>query len=252
MSSIDKSNIETSSFSATESARAISIKDRLEKGIYSVDSIPRMLSIENSIVKLNKHAPRPNELDSLEKFDIKNDLVETKKLIADSYGDWHAHVGMINMSHFESRERFDDMFVDDPSESLEKAREKISIVEALEYIDVKLASNMEYYREHRHELEFDLERTVSGIELNQHGQKLQQELFYMQMCNLFGKEGDLDDYMSSQKEPGDNEKTYMLTDFRVCLSMENINLATAYRGNYYLAFYFVSSQLIEFFIKKTV
>jgi hypothetical protein len=201
-----------------------------------------MLFIQNSIISVNKHAPRTNEIDSLERFDVRNDLVRTQKLVASSYSDWTLQIAMIKREHFESRERFDTMFLDDPDEQLYDICERISMRKACESMSVKLAANMDFYLSpnHTHELEKDLKRKVTDYDTN-----LESELFYNQMCDLFGKEDDEDDHLDQkdekQQQQKDNySKEYMLKEFHFC-SIPNTTVATARRGNFYIGFYYTSS-----------
>ena len=208
-----------------------SIKEKFENEIYSIETIPRIMSIDNSVVFVNKYAPRPNEIDSLEKFDIEDDLVKTEKFFTDSWGDWELTIGMISASHFESREKFDEMV---KKESYVKNFDSISIQKALEYIYVTLTPNMDYYINNWNELENELKRTVYHSELKD--EHLKNELFYRQMCNLFGES---DDDITTIQD-GIPEREFILKDFRY-VSFPNFIYATAQRGNFYLKFAYVTS-----------
>jgi hypothetical protein len=117
--------------------------------------------------------------------------------------------------------------------------EKVSINKAFQLLNVEVSCNMEYYLNHLDEIEKDLNRKVNEIELKETNKKLEQELFYNQMCKLFGTEGvpgSYDSILDKTIEPElVYERAYMLKDFRVFYKM-NYHCATAQRGNYYLLF----------------
>jgi hypothetical protein len=89
---------------------------------------------------------------------------------------------------------------------------------------------MQYYLIHRDDVEKDLNRNVNEFELNEANcvKKLEQELFYNQMCQLF----DTEDESTSFDDISDNEpelryeKAYMLSNFRILYQM-NFHYATA-------------------------
>ena len=60
---------------------------------------------------INKNAPYPNEIEALEKMNLSKNRIQTYKLKASSYGDWDLDIGMINIKHFESREKLDGMLL---------------------------------------------------------------------------------------------------------------------------------------------
>ncbi|CAF0789999.1 unnamed protein product [Adineta steineri] len=71
----------------TDSKNAMSMKEKFEHGIYSLDYIPRILGIDITGVYINKNGPYPNEVESLEHKDWPKHKVLTHKLKASSYGD---------------------------------------------------------------------------------------------------------------------------------------------------------------------
>ena len=217
----------------------LSIKEKLEKNIYNLDSCPRILYLRNGKIFINKNAPYPDELEALDDsiLFIKDLEIPTEKLRATSFGDWLCEVRTINSKYFATREKFDDLFI---SKSERKTRHdwvsanRISIRRALEKIGAKIRCNMDYYLNHQNELENDLDRKIDlSIELKKENRKkLEKELFYKLMCKLFGNEG------SSEAE--NDQKQFMLNDLRLLSFDGNDLFASAKRGNYYFLFYYSS------------
>ena len=83
-------------------------------------------------------------------------------------------------------------------------------------------------------MEKEMKRTVNNSELKDG--HLKKELFYRQMCNLFGETDD--DTKTIQN--GIPEREFILKNFRY-VSFPNFIYATAQHGNFYLKFdYFTS------------
>ena len=159
----------------------MSIKEKFEKGIYELEYIPRILEIEYGNLKINKYAPYPNEIESLEKLNFTDNLnlVDTQKLIS-PHSDSEFSVGIINKQHFESREKLDSLFIKGYDVAFSKKFDKISINKAFELLNVDVSCHMKYYLDHVEEIEKDLSRKVNVIELNEtNNKKLEQELFYI-------------------------------------------------------------------------
>jgi hypothetical protein len=218
----------------------MSMKEKLECGIYQLTSAPRILNIDDSAdVYINKNGCYPDEIESFENFDMERDHVITNKLKANVDGsDFNFAISKIKISHFESREKLDNMFVFFPQFITSKLEFKeISIQNAIEKFRIVISCNMDYYIKNRYEISVDLNREISDFELNNEHlkKKLEEELFYKQMCNLFG-ESDEDD---KSPENGSNyEKQFILKDFHIFYLSETI-VGTCKRGNYYLLFLYV-------------
>ena len=93
---------------------------------------------------------------------------------------------------------------------------KISIREAMERMFVECSCDMDCYLTHRSELEVDLGRQLppdfdpSDVKAVK---KLEQELFYINMCKIFGQEND-DDLVEVDNAEVFYNKSFMLRDFR--------------------------------------
>jgi hypothetical protein len=227
----------------------MSLKAQFESKKYNISDIPRVLEMENEEVFINKKGLYPNELESL--LQKNNNLEEThlvlaKKLKAVSCGDWQFHLGMINIMHFESRDKFDNMLMQIYETSIStkiKNIERISIQNALEhYIDVTFSIDMDYYLQNRNEIEIDLDRKVSDFDLKDDltRTRIEQELFYKQMCSIIGVMED-DDGIMSKDDNNIYDKSYFLKDFRLLSDKYGSIHATAQRGRYFLVFFYVSS-----------
>lgn len=226
----------------TDSNSTMSIKEKFERGIYSLDYIPRILDMDITGVYIDKNGLYPNEVESLEHKDWPKHKILTPKLKATSYGDWQLNIGMINTTHFEDREKLDDMFVD-KSERISSQRcikvGRISIQKAVKLLRIDFSCNMDWYLKNQHAIEEDLNRQILPLNLNDEYfmKSIEQELFYNQMCKLFGETED------DQNKPQDDEtiyeKCFIVKDFHILHAYENYMFATGQRGNYYLLFWFV-------------
>ncbi|CAF4531369.1 unnamed protein product, partial [Didymodactylos carnosus] len=146
-------------------------------------------------IYINKNGLYPNEVESLEDMDWERDKLLTQKLKATSYGDWQFHIGMINTKHFENRENLDDMFVNKSERTISEACkdiERISIQKAIGLFGIKFSCDMDWYLKNQNAIEEDLNRKILPLDLNDKYlmKKLEQELFYNQMCKLFGETED--------------------------------------------------------------
>ncbi|CAF3006029.1 unnamed protein product, partial [Rotaria sp. Silwood2] len=185
----------------------MSIKEKFERGIYSLKSVPRILDMDVTGIYINKNGLYPNEVESLEDMDWERDKLLTQKLKATSYGDWQFHIGMINTKHFENREKLDDMFVNKSERTISEAcknTERISIQKAIELFGIEFSCDMDWYLKNQNAIEEDLNRKLLSLDLNDEYlmKKLEQELFYNQMCKLFG--GTEDDH----NKPKDDDTIY--------------------------------------------
>jgi hypothetical protein len=222
----------------TATLNSMSIKEKFEKNIFKLSNIPRLFLIDYGNVLVNKDAPYPNEIESLEELDSESNFVETEKLIAENR-DAQLTIGIISVKHFASRNELDEIYLKSINKKeYSKKIEKISINKAFELLDVDVSCNIGYYFNNRQELEKDLNRKVNESELKEG--KLEQELFYKLMCKWFGNEIESFDDISSDENKDDKVygKAYMLKDFRVYYST-NYSYATAQRDEYYLIFEYV-------------
>jgi hypothetical protein len=215
---------------------AMSIKEKLECGNYQLTGAPRILNIDYSAdVYINKNGCCPDEIESFENFDMERDHVITNKLKANVIGDFNFHISKIKISHFESREKLDNMFVYFPQFITSKQEFKeISIQNAIEKFHITISCNMDYYIKNRNEIIIDLNRNISDFELSdeQMKKKLEEELFYKQICNLFGE---IEEDDKSTENGSNYEKQFILQDFHIFYIDETI-VGTCKRGNYYLLF----------------
>lgn len=160
----------------------------------------------------------------------------TDKLKLDASGEWDFSVSMIHSNYFDSREEMDLFFCPESERQIYsdmeeyKHKEKISINEAFEVSRLEVVSaNLDYYSKHPDELRNDLGRDIAeNITIDE---KLMDELFYKQMCKIFG--GPL-------PSDGDaNDRKFMLSDFHLLEYDGNSVSATAQRGQFYVYFSFV-------------
>ncbi|CAF3511828.1 unnamed protein product [Adineta steineri] len=138
------------------------------------------------------------------------------------------------MKHFEDREKLDDLFVEKNDRTASKRCikvDRISIEKAIKLFSIDFSCNMDWYLKNQHEIEEDLSRQVLPLDLNNKNlmKSIEEELFYNQMCKLFGENED------DQNKPQDDvtifEKCFILKDFHILHAYENDMFATAKRGN---------------------
>ncbi len=170
--------------------------------------------------------------------------MQTHKLKQSSYGDLQFHIGMIHIKHFDSREILDNLYVYKSRQSFSPNFERISIDKALQHFDIDLSCNMDYYLTNKNEIEKDLNKKIVDLDLNNDYQmrKLEKELFYNQMCKLFGENEDTsDDIIKAEdgEKKNNYEKAFILKGFHMLFMDGNYKYATGRRGNYYLLFSFV-------------
>ena len=214
----------------------MSIKEKFEKYIYRLDDVPRLLQIDFKGAFVNKHAPYPNELDSLNSFNWHENKVKTEKLNTID-NDWEFIIETINSAHFDSREKLDDLYL--PKEfrkipELEVNLDKISINKVFEMFNAEVKCNMDYYLKHPEEMEKDLRRKIKEEEFN--SPRLEQELFYTLMCKILGDSEPSDKLEQTGKDETSFDKVFMLKDFHFLPCDCNAYFATAKRGDFYLLF----------------
>jgi hypothetical protein len=229
----------------------MSIKEKLEKNIYLINDAPCIMVMNGyKGIFINKNLPCANEVESFEK--VKKTSVQIDKLKAKGFGsDWDFDVEMINIKHFESRQKLDEMLltqgsrdqnVPEPVQNIEL----ISIQEAFSFTGIELCTNMDFYLKNKQELEADLGRPVLDLDLSNVSdlKRLSQELFYKQMCKLFSQ-GNYEDEITAvddivESNSGNNdsfEKCFILREFHKYLD-GNYMYASSRRGNFYILFNF--------------
>jgi hypothetical protein len=173
--------------------------------------IKENLNVEYILV--NKNGKCPDEIKTLEDMDWNENKPVTNKIKADSDGEWNCIIGMINRKYFDSREALDRLFV--AIESVDRSREKqfqqISLKQALEYLNVRISCNMDYYLSNKKELEKDLNRQIDYLDLNDEIilKKLEAELFFKQMCELFGEQNEAKNHDETPEMCGDETKLFL-------------------------------------------
>ena len=161
-----------------------------------------------------------------------DDLVETKKLIVESYGDWDLLACLVDSKDFKSREEFDDWALKKHLRENEESFKEISLEDAWDRMDIEVSPNMAYYSEHRDELEKDLNRQLNDLD-DLNDPHLKKELLYKLLCQLFGNDN------TSTSNNIDND--YMLHDFTFLENTGDARTATAKKGEYYIKFKYYSS-----------
>lgn len=95
---------------------------------------------------------------------------------------------------------------------------------------------MEFYLNNKNELEADLKHQLS-IDIDENVIKqLEDELFYINMCKVFGPEIE-EDKVDIDGETIFFEKSFMLKNFNILFYDGNEIHAVAERGDYYLIFF---------------
>jgi hypothetical protein len=152
--------------------------------------------MNTSNVYANKYAPYPNEIECLKNFTFIK--VRVEKLKATKFGSWQLAISKINCEHFDSKDSLDKIFMDEEFELKTvppicgRTIEKISIKNALKQFNIEFSCNMSYYFTNQDEIEKDLCRKLDSdlnsiLNNKMELKRLEQELFYRQMCKLFGQ-----------------------------------------------------------------
>jgi hypothetical protein len=148
---------------------------------------------------------------------------------------------MVHSAYFATRKEVDDDFLVpeftiDRNNTIEEWRDKISIEELGTMGGMKCFSlNLDYYLANWEELEKDLGRSVErNLERTEtEWKQLSDELFYKQMCRIFGGPLDIDD-----DEQGEDGKKFVITDFHITIDGGYFH-ASGRRGQFYILFLIV-------------
>jgi len=221
------------------------IKLQFESGkLKLIKEVQFIIQMDCSGVYTRPQGPAPNgEIQSIQvdKKQWGKARQLSEKLKGHGYGDYELSIGIISNKYFESRDKFDYLYSDmwlekserESSEIIKplKVIKEISFEKALlEIFKVTLSCNMDYFSQHRHIVEQDLERRVTEEDLEDGKlmNELQADLLHCQLVKLIG--------------PDDQDSdSVTLKDFRKLYSDGNFVYASAQRGEYFYIFYFVTS-----------
>lgn len=235
----------------TASSGTFTVQANIERGIYSIMSVPRVLVTDHSGVYVHKSGPNQDEIKSLEKLDFEANKLLTPKLNGTSFGDYKLIVGMISKKHFDSREKVDALFSQYYTDDLEEETplpkvDRISLGEALEFLTVSLSCNIDYYLSNPDEMEKDLDRKLEDLDRNNEEMmsELEAELLYMQSVKIFGEEGADEDVVTTEETADDQkicQRVLTFREFHLLFQDGNNSLATARRGSRYVLFFYRTS-----------
>lgn len=227
------------------------IRSKFENHEYLISKVPELLTIDNDGVRIHQEAPNPNIIEIIEQkkkgLEVKPNI-PTPKLRAffgsntDLNYDSDACVQKVPKAFFKSRETLDELNIQKKLRKVDSSctsSSRISMREALQSIFIHCSCDMEYYLANRNELEADLGRQFGQIEIinQQEIDKLEQELFYINMCKIFGPEIVNDKILENEQKDKLYEKSYMLENFSILSYNGNTIYATAERGEDYLLFF---------------
>lgn len=228
------------------------IREKFEKGKYTVDSIPVILFMDETGVHISRN-PEPNLIEYSQIYSHSSESCRMPKLnvlfgiqLIDHYlkkHDFDAWIRKVPKCYFKSREMLQEVMIENDivfkrnnAIRVPKVFTNISMREALKQMIISCWCDMTYYCANKSELEADLNRSISPeIDLNNEQvlEKLEDELFYVNMCKLFGPEIDDD---KSDINNALYEKSFMLKNFSVFYNDGNEIQAIAERGQDYFMF----------------
>jgi len=230
------------------------LSQKLERFYDIILEVPKIIGFGVDRICINKSVPNCDELNN----NWMNNHCLTNKLKADNYGDWSLTIKMVNTKFFQSRDDFDEKVLcgDEKMDFPDKSFQKISFRKALNLFDVDVWCNMDYYLEHRNELDVDLARHCDlDVELKKDSEssiRLEEELLYKLLCKIFGEHhwkgvNDLkighhiECNENTEKQSSSFDKDFYLEEFYYLIADSQSLTATAKRGNYYLLFYYGTS-----------
>lgn len=209
---------------------------------------PTILGADLDGVFINRTAPYPSEQKAQESDTWFQDRIKTNKLTVRSYGYFQLFICVLRMENFDSREEFDDIFID-PEDRIEpEFKDKLSIEDALKSMWTWIIVNRNYFLENEDELEKLLGRRVGreclaikenedeNEDENERPSLVCQEIFYKLMVELFGEPTADESDDRDEKQEGVFEKALMVREFRKLYFDGNFSKTTARRGNYYILF----------------
>lgn len=209
----------------------LSLREKLEKGIYDIDNAPIIISVDNDLVEVNKVLPYPDEIEAFESKEA--NCVHTPKIKAQSYGDYEFKIQMVNKKHFENRAAFDEIICPMKFRKEYKNFEKLSLKEVLvEVFSVFFTCNLKYYLENQDEIKKDLNCEIDDLVKCKSDRYKKEELerelvFKHQLCDLFDK-------LESFDVPDDKGGyEIMVKDFHLLDSDLEYDSGTFQRGNYF-------------------
>jgi hypothetical protein len=129
----------------------ISIKEKFELQIYSLNDAPRIVEFDSDDIYINKNGCHIDNEESLGGFDWDRDRILAQKLKATCDDEYEFQISRINISYFESREKLDKMLIPEHLATYFKEYlrnivfKQISIQKAIEQIDIQFSCNMNYY-----------------------------------------------------------------------------------------------------------
>ena len=89
----------------------ISIKEKFELQIYSLNDAPRIVEFDSDDIYINKNGCHTDNEESLGRIDWDRDRILTQKLKATCDDEYEFQIKRINTSYFESREKLDKMLI---------------------------------------------------------------------------------------------------------------------------------------------
>lgn len=223
-----------------------SIRDKFETNVYNLLELQELISMDHEGVYVNEEAPNQdiiNFYEHLNNTDKEKGNVPTQKLKATGHADWGFSVRKLPVSYFRSRDVLEELMISKKHRHESKKyciqAAKMSMREIMNWFFVSCSCNMQYYLANKSELEADLGRSLS-VDFNATDdlevRRLEQELFYVNMCKIFGTGGDEDDKVEPDGKQILYDKSYMLKDFSVISFDGNEMHATAVRDNNYFIF----------------
>jgi hypothetical protein len=228
----------------------LSIKEKFKRKILCIWKIPTNLSMDDSNVIAYKYNSTQISIDDIEKSDYEK--IPINKLKANRVSSWDFSITKISCDYFDSKDELDQLFIEEELELVGvppicgKTIERISIENVLKQFEIDFSCNMSYYLDHQDEIEKDLKRKIDlNSKMNNETElkRLEQELFYNQMCELLGENED--DYIQKDEKAlmGSEEmlyeKAYILRNFRMLFDDGDKMFGTARRGNFYFLFYYI-------------
>lgn len=223
-----------------------SIRVKFETCKYNLAELRDIFSLDHEGAYVDPEAPNQdiiNYYEHINNTDKDTGNVLTPKLKEARFSGWSLSVRKLPINYFISREALEEMMVtkkfrETPNKYCIEAS-KMSIREIMSSFYVPCSCDMDYYLANKSELEADLGRKIDlNASLNELEMKrLEQELFYVNMCKIFGAGGNEDDRVEPDGKELLFDKSYMLSDFHVIFFDGNEMHGTAIRDKNYFLFF---------------